>query len=152
MKTIRQSVFETNSSSTHSVTIATGYDTSKMKGNYKDVDFVVQRGEFGWETYTHSDFYTKLEYAYTLAAPHYWDSRDNGDYLEVTEDNRELTMLEKVLQEELSPNSILFKNNDGYVDHQSQDNILDIFMTETTLKEFLFNGGSEIETGNDNDW
>ena len=59
MQKIRKNVFETNSSSTHSICIA------------KDMELIIptsihfEFGEFGWEVDTLSSVYEKASYLYT---------------------------------------------------------------------------------------
>lgn len=68
MKQIRRGVFETNSSSTHSVTV----DHSKgLSPNYlyvSDDGYVhAEFGEFGWEVWDYTDQETRLSYLLTMA-------------------------------------------------------------------------------------
>lgn len=63
MKTIRTNCFETNSSSTHSFTIDTSYNTGKeFSARGKEIT----AGEFGWEWRKFNDFETKASYFWTL--------------------------------------------------------------------------------------
>lgn len=151
MKTIRQSVFETNSSSSHSVTIATGYDASYPRSRFENEVLTVSRGKFGWDRARYDDFDTKVSHAFTLAAPYKWCSNGKRDeHFVIPKDDKRLKMLKRVLIRELKPKKLIFLDNDGYVDHQSQDLILDIFESEDTLKAYLFNYNSELVTDNDN--
>jgi hypothetical protein len=63
-KVIRKGVFETNSSSTHSITIA---DSGKLQNTLPITDgkIFVTCEEFGWEQEVHTDAYTKLSYLKT---------------------------------------------------------------------------------------
>lgn len=61
-RTIRSSTFETNSSSSHSITIDNSYHG---KTSAKDVN--IECGEFGWEYVRFNDFATKASYFWTLA-------------------------------------------------------------------------------------
>ena len=153
MKTIRQNVFETNSSSSHSVTIQTSPNKHQVTLNDEGVLFV-ERGEFGWDNTTFVSFDDKCSYAYTQAANNHWCNRDKNpsEYLDIS-DNEKLQMMERVIMENV-PNitKVLFLNNEGYVDHQSEDLVYDIFESEDTLTTFLFDTASEFSTGNDNEW
>ncbi len=153
----RVGVFETNSSSTHSVTVHPLKD-----GEHKDssvekyVDFAfaggvgqtvlyVYPGEFGWEFEEYSDFPSKLAYAYTFAKS-----------ICKADDNKALNMLRKVLLESEHIDCVVFcRSNDdyyeyGYIDHQSYDVAQSLFDSEEKLRNFLFNPNSFFETGNDN--
>lgn len=63
MKTIRSNTFETNSSSTHSITI----DTVNYKNKQIPQEITIPCGEFGWEFKKFNDFLTKASYFLTLS-------------------------------------------------------------------------------------
>ena len=68
---IRRGVFETNSSSCHSLSIENirnncDYDQLKKYVNDYDNTIHVGFGEFGWEQECYIDAFTKLEYALTM--------------------------------------------------------------------------------------
>lgn len=152
MKTIRHNVFETNSSSSHSVTIATGFKgETPLKEKHKGGPITLTRGEFGWEWQDFTDFESKLKYAYTLAAGQGPWSKSEPDKLSKA-GNREIQTLEKILKRYLGVTKVIMMNNWGYVDHQSEaDSKTDIYQSEETLINFLFNDESEFRTGNDNE-
>src|SRR4051794_30987832 len=60
---VRRGVFETNSSSTHSISIASGAETLDTIPVDDDGVCRVQPGEFGWEEETFHDAATKASYA-----------------------------------------------------------------------------------------
>ena len=68
MKSIRKQLFETNSSSTHSVTLVnqntSNIDFSQLDVYVDPVDHYIhmQFGEFGWEEMEYTDALTKLQY------------------------------------------------------------------------------------------
>jgi len=134
MKTIRKNAYETSSSSSHSLCIATGDLTIPNV-----TSLLLRKGEFGWERDEHSDFGTKLRYSYTLSKGSVSDH-----YLE---------MLKEVLHEYIPTLETIEEDEEswGYVDHQSFDLIDEVFESKQSLASFLFCGGSSIETGNDND-
>lgn len=148
---IRNGVFETNSSSTHSIVINSGeYQIPK------DTNIDILTGEFGWEIEYYSGFYDKASYALTYAI-NYGSSDTN------------LELLNQVLTEHISSESIITYNGHsyeelikyiessdaynydmGYIDHQSQDEVSEIFENSKTLSDFLFSSNSWFETDNDN--
>lgn len=82
-KQIRYGVFETNSSSTHSISIGNfedkllnfiqkpDYEYNEDTGEFEDTtvydgNIHVTFGEFGWQEDTYNDVYTKLIYALTM--------------------------------------------------------------------------------------
>lgn len=69
MKQIRKNIFETNSSSTHSVSIANpklNYDQLIDYVNPDDNMIHIQFGEFGWGYDEYEDAYNKLAYLLTM--------------------------------------------------------------------------------------
>lgn len=141
MKTIRYNTFETNSSSTHCVTLCTAKSTF-MPIVLENEILEVEPGEYGWEERYYDSFYSKLSYAYTYAA-NYGSSED-------------LEALKEALLENTNVKEVVFgKLEDrwypyGYIDHQSVDEAALIFENEDSLKHFLFNERSHFTTDNDN--
>ena len=153
MKQIRQNVFETNSSSTHSICIA------------KDAELTIPKslhfyfGEFGWEYDTLSWLGEKAAYLYTglIANNRKEDAEKIFEYLrgkgiEVTAEepifeNRSYTNSEGKLVEYTSSENI------GYVDHSNEmTSFLNaVCEDEGKLMRYLFSDLSFIITGNDND-
>jgi len=143
MKNIRQNVFETNSSSTHSISISNKtpgvYDTLELSD---DGVLVLNGGEFGWDWKRFHDALTKANYA----AVHAYSNDDLKE------------MLRKVLREHTGAKAVVFNFSDnfnddkpwGYIDHDSVGVCNDAFLDEDTLKEWIFNPDSYLITGNDN--
>lgn len=121
-------------------------------------------GEFGWEYETHHDFGSKLIFAFCQA-----------DYMlhpiyksDVTQETGKkwMDMLEKVVKDVLNVKEIIWnittttkygEETEGrdrvYIDHQSasyEGENTEMFENEQTLKNFLFNPNSYIQTDNDN--
>jgi len=141
---IRHGVFETNSSSTHSVSIGKGVaDKSYYSDLFQMVEddtLVPVGGCFGWEVEEYHDAYTKLNYAATFA----------GESKECEK------MLRKVVKEMLGVKLNLkslkdrMKNYNAYIDHQSYDVAGSVFESEEVLKKFIFGKDSILRTDNDN--
>lgn len=134
--TVRQGVFETNSSSSHSISIKIKpfkKDNSLMS-DFEDT-ITIETGEFGWGWDKYNDAYTKASYFLT----YYFDNEDKKD------------MLIRVISKNCPCNTIKFVNDEySYIDHQSWD-ILDEIHTEEELENFIFNKNSWLFIGNDND-
>lgn len=137
---IRHGVFETNSSSCHSISIARGakiYETLKVD-IYGCVR--IKPMEFGWERERYYEPEEKASYAMAYAA-----NRPSGECLE---------MLDQVIKEQTGSKTVYFGEdncrNFGYIDHQSADVCARAFESKEALKEFLFNPDSYVETDNDN--
>lgn len=169
---IRKSVFETNSSSTHSVCIS----CAKLKGQYSTLfpdcsDFItVNFGEFGWGPDVLSTPYEKLQYLVTLlieiTAPNTrWPSWD-----EFIQNNEEYKMIDTVvyeftgyhinIDEEVNVRSYNFNgdtsfywSHNGYIDHQSAEfNSIEDFLNfnGVSCKDFIFNNSIFVNIDNDN--
>ena len=157
MKTqIRKNVFETNSSSTHAVSIFRG-------SNYIIPEkIVICPGEFGWECETYSCPEDKLSYLYTWIL-----SKCNSyEYNEVTEKYDEHYDYDKLKDYQYRLKSKLLEagvkevefekcngwSEDGYIDHSEDLYNEDLeAILEDYFLDYVFNDASYIETGNDND-
>lgn len=135
MKKIRRGVFETNSSSSHSISIAETTKDTKWAKLPLDTDGVcrVHEDEFGWSGGASSGAAKKTSYCFTYAV----------------DDPKLLLMLGEVIQEEMGV-TVDFVRGDGYIDHQSSDVCQDAFESKDTLKRFIFNPDSYLDIDNDN--
>ena len=153
---IRKSVFETNSSSSHSFSIPTEnvYD-SEGKTLFTDLlsirgdnsSFYLYCDDFGWGEDVFTDAKTKLSYLVT-----HLFSGNGGDIKGVCE-STEYKMLLNVLHKYcgIEPEKVVFPLGDlGYIDHQSCGMADDIFESEKRIAAFLFNPNSELVIDNDN--
>ena len=138
----RNKVFETNSSSTHCITV------SDRKDWEYDLPITVKPawyGEFGWEWETWDSVEEKLAYMIRCLIAY--------DYTEKTLQDKI-----KPIQERLHNLGIDFElptyNEwlDGYVDHEDwyQEEMEDIYNNDNDLLNFLLSEYSYIEGGNDN--
>lgn len=139
----RNKVFETNSSSTHCITVS-----DRNNGKY-DLPITVKPdwyGEFGWQWETWSSIEEKLAYMIRCLIAY--------DYTEETLQDKI-----KPIQERLHSLGIDFElptyNEwlNGYVDHEDwyQEEIEEIYKDDDTLLTFLLSDSSYIEGGNDNE-
>lgn len=135
MKKVRKNVFETNSSSTHSICIAKNVEYDIPEKLYLEL------GDFGWEQNTLNSTSEKASYLYT-GLVNYFPEKLNGVVDTLKSKGIEVTM------EEEKENSW----DNGYVDHGSDldDFIKGVTESEDRLLSFLFSGLSFIHTGNDN--
>jgi hypothetical protein len=142
MKTIiRQSVFETNSSSTHSISISDKSDFTTIHPE-GDGNIYLNGGEFGWEIEEYTDPLTKANYCAI-------DNASNEERVE---------MLKRVIKEHTKANDVIINANTedykskyhSYIDHQSNGTSEDAFESEETLKNFIFRRDSVLYTDNDN--
>lgn len=157
MKQIRRSLFETNSSSTHAITIANNSEDDFKNNLPKTLE--LKLGEFGWEFDRYQTIRDRADYLFTAIV--YNDKVE--DYLQKLVDTLkkwgvevEYPKLKKVQSEydksyyywviESKPDEYF------YIDHggELKDFLDDIFNDETLLMNYLFSPESFIATGNDN--
>lgn len=138
---VRLGVFETNSSSTHSISIGTmePNDIPNVEGNEINIHF----GEYGWEWQTFSNVEDRMSYAATFAFNYGTDA--------------DIDLFSKVVLKATGARRINYKDYSddkwyrrGHIDHQSDDIAKEAFVSEEMLKQFLFAPDSEFATGNDN--
>lgn len=132
-RAIRNGVFETNSSSSHSITIVSGDYVADRLG-VADGVCSIYSGEFGWEQETYRDAATKAAYCATFA-------RESRECLET---------LRRVVEQEVGCPVVFVDLVNGYIDHQSFDTAEQAFESEKNLRDFIFNRASVLETDNDN--
>lgn len=163
-KIIRSSCFETNSSSTHSITI----DSTSNESLYNPVPpYMISEegvfnhtchGEYGWEIDTYTDVGTKIDYMSIYVRD--WSKERQLKFMEV---------LENVVREHSGVSEVNFnfgdystfeyngnpyKNyNEAHIDHQSVEDSDYDYLFENNgekLKAFLFAPNSYFQTDNDN--
>jgi len=150
MKHTRQGVFETNSSSTHSITIC-GED----KYEYPKFLGTIRFGQYGWEQESYYGFDSKLSYVITMLA-----TKNQVNTLEEFFKLQEYTWLKEAVKQHCGQELVIEACNDnwsplGYVDHQSDD-VLDEFLVsdeegfKIKVLDFVFNEKYSFETDNDN--
>ena len=132
-KLIRVGVWETNSSSSHSISIADDTKQFVMDTIYPDQFGVVNihGDEFGWEWFKHNDAQTKAGYAAQQFA-----------YIQSS-----LDILAEVIKEQTGADDVKFYLEHGYIDHDSYGIVPS---DKESLKNFIFNKNSWLFGGNDN--
>lgn len=138
---IRNGVFETNSSSCHSISIDKNkefvFDFS-LKPD-EDGKVHLEMGEYGWEWFKDNDAYSKACYAATAFA----DNKTNLNLLVSV--IKEMTECEAVVIDDGGRDEYGFSN--AYIDHNSYG----IIPTDSKqLINFIFNKNSWLFGGNDN--
>jgi hypothetical protein len=134
-KIVRTSVFETNSSSSHSISVAKDSMDFVMDTIYPDQDgkIVVLGCEFGWGWEKFNDSMTKLAYVF----------QDQGS-------DSYFDMIVDVVKEQTGALEVIFKENGGYIDHDGCGTAHDVVQSKESLKQFVFNKNSWLFIGNDN--
>lgn len=155
---IRRSVFETNSSSTHSFTY--GNTNNNLIVNDEDGCVHTDLGEFGWEVETYYDSATKLAYILLVAASFtghsFWYFGDTGfdKILESFKETEEYKRIEDAVRSHMECVGIVIEDrSEGYIDHQSlEQGSFDSWLCETgasSVEDFIF-GNVVLHTDNDN--
>lgn len=141
MKQIRHNVFETNSSSTHSITINYDGKLNETMTPNEDNQIILEGGEFGWEVEDYNNSWDKANYC---AVASLWS------------DDRQ-TMLKEVIMEITGCDEVIIEASEeydspyySYIDHQSSDTADEAFADKDSLKSFIFNSNSILHTDNDN--
>lgn len=153
-KQIRRAVFETNSSSSHSLTLPAkdALLVSFPKNQLRAGVVKLGKGEFGWEWTRIYHPLGKLEYLFTQLMPGV--AVPEGDAREVTNQIRQqeprFNMLYGVVQGFTGCRIELIPGSDGYVDHESLGVGMELFSDEEQLKDFIFSPDAYVQTGNDN--
>lgn len=139
--TVRKNIFETNSSSSHSITIQDGDYWDTIEADEYGM-ITLTGGQFGWEWVKYNDALTKANYC----AVNYIHNDDK------------LEMLKEVIMEYTGCKRLIIDiskdwedYNCGYIDHQSSDTVEEAFDSKDQLKTFIFNKSSWLYLGNDND-
>ena len=166
MKVIRNSVWETNSSSMHTVSIEGKKDITKYACVGDSKSLGIHLDEYGWSGPDCDDFMSKLEYAMcmVLMTEHpdfnYWDEHGftvNQTVLESL-DGYQL-LLNAVRTQFPECEEIVIKKNDGYypygyIDHQSCESyhsLKDFFEDwDIDVERYLYDYGVVVHIDNDN--
>lgn len=142
-------MFETNSSSTHSLVIngEPGVFTDTLWSRDGQT-VVVEGGEYGWEYNTYHCAGGKLDYMATLIFGEYEDDKESQEMLcRVVKEQTGYDLIWKPrMRASWSGDGTMVA--DVYIDHQSVGRIWD--GSEEELKNIIFNPGYYIETDNDN--
>lgn len=156
MKTqVRKSVFETNSSSMHSLTVTRRKPDLKQSEDMEPI--TVGLGEYGWGYETLDWWMEKADYlGVECTTTRYRKDEETGEYgyeTFLSEDNIERrNILKAALRMRFSNVEIIFKT-EGYIDHQSSGDIWDIIMGDkhpvSKCHEIIF-GDARIIIDNDN--
>lgn len=155
MKTqIRKSVFETNSSSSHSLTLSKGDVQMRTfpPEVLKEGRIEVGCSEYGWEWDRIYKPENKLWYMVTAATG--GRIENSGSPEEVTasmrEVNSKIEQLCRVVEQHTGVSLLLIPGSEGYIDHESTGTDHEAYKSDEVLRQFLFGADAFIETGNDN--
>lgn len=172
---IRQGAFETNSSSSHSISLGCSVDNAFVLDTiYPDQNGTVEisGGDYGWEWERHNDAKTKAnylaQYIYGISSKDYYgdiwakiaDSDGNIDIDVDVENSYNLTDFEtfvNVIKEHTGATRVVlnaFGLAEGCIDHESIHYLSKNVKHNDPewIKEFVFNKNSWLFLGNDNSY
>jgi hypothetical protein len=140
-RVVRRSVFESNSSSSHSITIAPKGNFIEKPYGYKDKSVILRGGKFGWGIETIGD----------------WEGKANYCAVEFQDDDEVREVLEELIKEQTECYCVVFDFTDSYsgpnwsyIDHQSRGTVRNLIGTEKeALRTFIF-GDAKLLIDNDN--
>ena len=142
MKQIRKDVFETNSSSVHTLQISKdGLEPSDLKLN-KDGNIEVEFGEFGKNYMIYNTQYEKLQYLISFIAYgfYYYD-------LEELYKNYDFITVRNAVCEYTGANDIIVVGEaEAYIDHQSAYECVINLWSSDAIINFIFNKYVALET------
>jgi len=176
---IRKGLFETNSSSTHSISMSMeSLENLKCSIKPQNIDnkktIVIYCGEFGWECEEYNDATTKLSYLTTYLFGGYYNNLTDDELNEIIK-TKTITECHKYFFEKLNgAKQKLFNKLQqivcdfcqcdqllvgadcdcypfGYIDHQSLENAQCILeKDEKYILNYIFNPNTILITDNDN--
>lgn len=157
-KQIRRGVFETNSSSTHAICIA----TEDVLNIPKEISF--KFGEYGWECETRKTMQDRANYLYTAIGYVANDFDELKDYLTFIFNTLTKHGVEYIYMDSYEIYVSTWDDdglkifpcvdNKGYIDHGygTEEFVRTVCSDEDMLLHYLFSDKSYVETGNDNDY
>ena len=143
MRTIRRNIFETNSSSTHSICITDQDENIKFP---KSVNF--KFGKFDWEFDDYVDTEDKASYLYTAIFECY-GQKGASEKIQIIKDALDKKGIEYEFEE---PKFGEYGFDFGYIDHgdETKEFVDAVLKSDDRLYRYLFSYNSYILTGNDN--
>jgi hypothetical protein len=143
----RHNLFETNSSSTHSITIIESKLGDVLETLYPNKDNKIVIGGYDFGLSVHEYYGAEAKASYCAIYIRDWIQKKEKDK------NRYLSVLIKTIQDQVGAplEVVLPSENTGYIDHQSVENrdIDYLFEVPELLREFIFNPKSVLVTKGD---
>ena len=169
MYSIRESVFETNSSSSHSVAIKSRKEKNFSDNNQYGIeelkDYIENDGylhidleEFGWGPETYADPYYKLSYLLCMLmcvnGIGGWCNDSPDRIRSDLERTKEWEEINEFIVDLYNCNGIYIDDCSGYIDHQSYEDYRSVrdFLNDydVSIDDFLFNSNVKLIIDNDN--
>ena len=160
MKQVRNCVFETNSSSTHSISFVAQKNLEENQMPIDDDGYIhAWFDEFGWENCYYYAQSERLSYLLTMAMHlndfYIWcgSEKEIQEDIELFMETNDFKLISDEIAQHANCKGIVLNHSEGYIDHQSREDYgcLDQFLYEvgTDIVGFVF-GDTTIHTDNDN--
>jgi len=159
-KSTRHNVFETNSSSSHSLSISlngTLSDKLTPLDHYEDVDgniykncIVFNGAEFGWGPEDHYDAHTKAHYVATYLKLYGGDTKQKTLFESVLKNHTGCDVVVYDFDQDTWSNDKKYENKWSYIDHECTGVPAAALKNEITLEHFIFDKKSILHIDNDN--
>ena len=159
MKSIRRCTFETNSSSTHSMSFVGGDYCYYLENedSYDDYTLHVRLGEFGWEWRDYTTPTEKLQYLITMRCEQLgctesiWDTKNTEEFKEIIYNDSVFQDIVSAVVSNTQYSEIAIDSFCGYVDNQSVQDVEDVVYEAgaSSIESFIF-GPYKVRPGNDN--
>ncbi len=140
---IRRNVFETNSSSVHSITFSnSGLEPSKLKTNTNG-EIIAELGEFSGREHVYTDQNSKLSYVITYLC--------NNHEFDITEtyNSSDFKKVQKVICTYADAKAIKIKGKNGCFENQDYNESVVNVYDEEELINFVFNSNIWLRTWHD---
>ena len=161
-RVIRNGVFESNSSSMHSVSVRGERNLNEYY--HPDGVIAIKLDEYGWEGDSLCDFYDKLEYAMSMVLHTEYPGFNHFNKFTVDQDELESLEGYKLLLDAIRKHGdceriIIKKRNSyvypyGYIDHQSYEDYSSLadFLKDWNIdaERYLFDDDVVVHIDNDN--
>ncbi len=137
---IRKGVYETNSSSSHSICIPEDFTDEMLDTIIPDENGVLELlgGEFGGSGEVINDAITKANYLALYCKDWYPETLIEGVLLK--------DILAEVIKKQTGCVDVSFEKVDGFIDHQSveTEDLHWLFREEESMRNFIFNHHAEL--------
>jgi hypothetical protein len=151
---IRNAVFETNSSSSHSVTVSReeladdfGISKATLRSGVIRAEIA---GHYGWAWKRYYSPGAKIAYLATQLAGHHADGMEGVDVTKFMRRDAGVASLIDLVQRRTGCRVEIIGADDASIDHDSVGVGTELFDDEDVLMRFIFGPGSFVQTGNDN--
>jgi hypothetical protein len=150
---IRDAVFETNSSSSHSVTVSAeelADDFGISKETLRGGVIRAQTKTYGWEWGRAYSPEAKIAYLVTQLAGGYASGKPGKDVTQQVRQDMRVDSMLALIERRTGCRVEVIGASSAYVDHNSVGTGVDLIGDQDKLMKFIFGQRSYVETGNDN--